>query len=180
MEKNKTMELDIALLYQHVSPVQVSCKNIHTIDLDPMDISSHDFKTIFYPEENNGYFGLNSNISPSLHPFISFQEKTYKGNSFSLMEEVLACIEKDLNVTRKCLSTHSMISLTQDLSGINSFLDIFDTGNLLSSLTWKHIVDVLNRSPSVVLIISVLLRSPNTHILPIVFKFKYKIKDFLI
>jgi len=182
----ETILLDVAILCQEYSPVKASNMCNHTIELDEIIIT---FKKIFYPYGEN--FGINSILGniPEYNCYITFLPpfRTINlGKPFSLLEQILANIETDLNVTRNCFSTDSLIDFSKEISDIKSLVNI-NSCNIMCSLKWANIISIIKneyitRTPTnplkeVLLIISVVFKTPNSHILPNTIKFSYRIRN---
>lgn len=181
-----TIALDIAVLCQEYSPIEVSCNNNHIIELDEILITEDIFRQIFYPYGEN--FGLDNKVcsNSTAFPYITFLPpwRTLNcGQPFSLLEQIILNIENDLNVTRNCFLTCTLIELSKELSNIKTLCDI-NCCSLLCSLPWSNVIniirnDYLNRDINnplrqTLLIISVIFKTPNTCILPTIIKFKYR------
>jgi hypothetical protein len=181
-----TVSLDIAVLCEEFSPIEVESNNKHIIELDEILITEDTFKQIFYPYGEN--FGLDKNIcgNSTYFQYITFLPPWRSlnfGQPFSLLEQIIMNIEKDLNVTRNCFQTCTLIELSKELSNIKTLSDI-NCCSVLSSLSWSNIVniirnDYINRDISnplkqTLLIINVIFKTPNTCILPTIVKFKYR------
>lgn len=181
-----TISLDIAVLCQEYSPIEVACNNNHIIDLDEILITEDIFRQIFYPYGEN--FGIDKKVccNTSVFPYITFLPPWRSincGQPFSLLEQIILNIENDLNVTRNCFATCTLIELSKELSNIKTLCDI-NCCSILCSLPWSNIIniirnDYINRDPlnpakQTLLIISVIFKTPNTCILPTIIKFKYR------
>lgn len=181
-----TITLDVAFLSQEYSPIEVTCNNNHIIELDEICIDQNTFKCIFYPYGEN--FGLEKNncCNPAIFPYITFlppYRSINCGQPFSLLEQIIMNIENDLNVTRNCFTTCTLIELSKELSNIKTLCDI-ECCSLLCSLPWSNVQsiiknDYINRVQNnplrqMVLVISIIFKTPNTCILPTIIKFKYR------
>jgi hypothetical protein len=186
MTTNNTIYLDIALLSQEYTPVQILPSTNHIIDLDEIVIDENTFKQIFYPYGEN--FGLDKNISNDeyLSIYITFltpYRTINNGKPFSLLNQIIQSIEEDLNVTRNCFTTDSLIDLGKEISNIK-YLSDMNSYSLLTSLSWSNILDIIrndyiNRDPTnpynqTLLVISVVFKNPDPRILPTIIKFKYR------
>ena len=178
--------LDIAVLCQDYSPVEVASNNNHIIELDEICIDEQLFKNIFYPYGEN--FGLEkkNGSHPTVFPYITFlptHRTIHHGQPFSLLEQIILNIENDLNVTRNCFTTSTLLELSKELSSIKSLCDI-ECCSLLSSLPWSNVLSIIKNNyisrntstpiKQTILIISVIFKTPNSAILPTIIKFKYK------
>jgi hypothetical protein len=183
---DNTIYLDIAVLCQEYTSVEILPTNNHIIELDEILIDENTFKQIFYPYGEN--FGLDKNICSNqyLLNYITFLPPLRSFNCgipFSLLDQIINNIEEDLNVTRNCFTTESLIDLSKEISSIKYLCDI-NCCSLLSSLTWSSIMDIIrtsykNRSPSnlftqTLLVISVIFRNPDPRVLPTIIKFRYR------
>jgi hypothetical protein len=181
-----TITLDIAVLCQEYSPIEVACNNNHIIELDEILITEDIFKQIFYPYGEN--FGIDKKISltNAAFKYITFLPpcRTINcGEPFSLLEQIILNIESDLNVTRNCFATCTLIELSKELSNIKSLSDI-NCCNIICSIPWSNIVNIirndyvtrdpLNPLKQTLLVISVIFKTPNSAILPTIIKFKYR------
>ena len=161
-----TISLDIAVLCQEYSPIEVACNNNHIIELDEILITEDIFRSIFYPYGEN--FGIDKKVccNPLFFPYISFlpSNRTINcGQPFSLLEQIILNIETDLNISRNCFATCSLIELSKELSNIKSLCDI-NCCSVLCSLPWSNIVNIIKNdylsnllTKETVLIISVFL-----------------------
>lgn len=181
-----TIVLDVAVLCQEYSPVDIVC-DYNVIELDDIEITEQTFKAIFYPHGEN--FGIEKNIccSSGIIQYISFctpYRRFNNGSPFSLLEQIILNLENDLNVTRSCFTTCSLIELSKELSNIKTLCDI-NCCSLLASLPWSNIVTIIRndyrtRGPNVslgqtLLVISIIFKTPNISVRPTVIKFKYRI-----
>ena len=111
--------------------------------------------------------------------------RTLNGGSkpFSLLELIISNIETDLNVNRNCFKTATLIELSKEISNITTLCDIHSRC-VECSLPWSNVISIIkdnyiNRDKSIplkqaLLIISIVFKSPNPHILPTIIKFKYR------
>lgn len=187
-----TILIDIAVLCQETSPIEVDCSS-NILELDDIRISKEDFKSIFYPHGEN--FGIQCELcrnNPSILPYITFLApwRTIQSNPFSLLEQIIISLENDLNVTRNCFTKCSLVELTRELTNIKSLCDL-NCCSLVTSLTWSNIESIIRDhyelyncdcseppSPStnqVILVISVIFKTPNLNVRPTIVKFKYRI-----
>lgn len=182
-----TITLDIAFLSQEYStPIEVACNNNHIVELDDINIDICTFKAIFYPYGEN--FGLEKNncCNPGIYPYITFSppyRSIHCGQPFSLLEQIIMNTETDLNVTRNCFTTCTLIDLSKEISNIKTLCDI-ECCSLLASLPWSNIQNIIkndyinrvqfNPLRQMVLVISIIFKSPNTCVLPTIIKFKYR------
>ena len=182
-----TLCLDFAVLSQTYKSIKLDVCLNHVIELDPINIGLNDFLTIFYPFGDS--FGINlqkMNVNSYLLNYISFLPlyRTFKGKNFSLLENIILNIEADLNVSRNCFTTSSLIDLSKELSEIQTLCDI-NCCSVLSSLTWSNVVNIIkneqltrvNNAPldNIALVLSVIFVTPHDDILETIVKFTYVI-----
>ena len=182
-----TLPIDIAFISQQITPIDLDETDNHITELDDILIDSELFKQIFYPHGEN--FGIDTTIlsNPNVLNYISFMSphRTLNGGSknFSLLELIISNIETDLNANRNCFKTGTLIELSKELSNIKTLCDIHSRC-VECSLPWSNVLSIIkdnyiNRDKSIplkqaLLIISVVFKSPNPHILPTIIKFKYR------
>lgn len=183
-----TLSIDIAYINQNITSVELTETDNHIIELDDILIDCNLFKQIFYPHGNN--FGIDNNIlsNPNIISYISFMSpyRTLNNGSkpFMLLEQIISNTENDLNVNRSCFTTSTLIELSKEITNIRTLCDIHSRC-VLCSLPWDNVVSIIknnyiNRDKNIplkqaILIISVVFKSPNPHILPTIVKFKYRI-----
>jgi hypothetical protein len=182
MSEENNLLIDIAVLCQEYSHIDLTY-NDHISNLDVIEISENDFKSIFYP--NGETFGLNKLISnnKALLPYISFiyPHRTLKGRPFSLLAEIYRGLEEDLNVPRSCFTTCTSIELTNQLSKIYTLLDINDC-SVLCSLQWSNILNIMREQAynkeikKPLFVISVVFKTPTPTVKPSIIKFNYSVK----
>ena len=182
-----TIHLDFAVLSQSYKSIKIDVCQSHVINLDPIHIDIRDFLTIFYPFGDS--FGINlqqMSLNKHLLNYISFLEsdRSVLGKNFSLLETIILNIESDLNVSRNCFTTSSLVELTKELSEIKNLCDI-NCCSVLSSLSWPNIISIIqneqlrvaeNTLEEIALILSVIFVTPHDDILETVLKFTYIIK----
>ena len=177
MTRNK-MILDIAYLNKNLEQQICLTSNCHTVFLDPICIDEITFKNIFYQNNN---FGIQNN--PEFYEYITFRTpwRSVKLRGFSLVDTILSNIEEDLNVTRNCFTTDTLIDLTNELIQIKSLCDIPLCN--MTSLSWDQIVDRIrekyinshddNKFEIVELNITVVIKVPLECSFPTHIKFTY-------
>lgn len=185
--KTNTIYLDFAVLSQSYKSIKIDVCQSHVINLDPINIGIRDFLTIFYPFGDS--FGINlqqMSLNKHLLNYISFLEsdRSVLGKNFSLLETIILNIESDLNVSRNCFTTSSLVELTKELSEIKNLCDI-NCCSVLSSLSWPNIVSIIQNEQlritgttleEIALILSVIFVTPHDDILETVIKFTYIIE----
>jgi len=142
---NNKIIIDIAILCQEYTGIDVTCKD-NIINLDEIEVTKEIFQSIFYPYHDN--FGINKDFiynNKQILPYISIHPdfRTYNKKRFFLLEELIANIERDLNVSRNCFTKESIIELTNEISGIKTLCDI-NCCSVLSSLSWSNILEIIN------------------------------------
>jgi hypothetical protein len=177
MTKNK-MILDIAYLNKNLEQNISLISQCHTVYLDPICIDENTFKNIFYQTNN---FGIQNN--PEFYEYTTFQTpwRTVSNRGFSLVDTILSNIEEDLNVTRNCFTTDTLIELTNELIKIKSLCDIPLCN--MTSLSWDQIIQRIrekyinshdsNKFEIVELNITVVIKVPLENSFPTHIKFTY-------
>ena len=182
------MYIDIAVLSQEYTTVDLLC-HVHILNLDEIDITFETFQHIFYPYTET--FGLNKTYLTSnskLLYFISFlsEFRTINNKKFNLLEEIIGNIESDLSISRDCFTKESLVQLTNEIIMIKSLLDI-NCCSLLSSLSWKNVLDILknynyenlNSTSKIIpiLVINVVFKTQTPGVKDTIVRFQYKIND---
>ena len=189
-----TILLDVAFMSQEFAEIHIAGIDNHIVELDEIPLTNILFKLLFYPHGEN--FELNSqlasikNNNQNIISYISFLPcyRTINGEPFSLLEQILAYIEKDLCVTRNCFTTNTLIELSKELSEIKTLNNI-SFSNTAHTLAWSDIVNIIKNEKDsrkddnplrhALLVISVVFKSPNSNVLPIIIKFRYKIENIV-
>lgn len=179
------LTIDIAILCQEFSSIDVILDNSNITELDEIIISKEEFKRIFYPHGET--FGIDTSIAkmPAYYEYITFLTPHRKVNNklFILLEQIFRNIENDLNLTRNCFTTTSCIELTNEILNIKSLCDL-NYCSVLNSLTWSNIEEMdknyklshkKNTKNDLILIISVIFRIPTEGVKNTIIKFKYRI-----
>ena len=177
--------LDIAVLCQEFTSVDVILDNSNITELDEIKINEEVFKKIFYPHGET--FGIDSSIatSKSYNEYITFLTpyRTVNNRLFILLEQIFRNIENDLNLTRNCFTTTSCVELTNEILNIKTLCDL-NCCSVLNSLTWSNIEEIdknyklsdkNNTNNGLVLVISVIFRTPTEGVKNTIIKFKYRI-----
>ena len=185
MSNPSDLLIDIAVLCQEVTSIDVACDNANTTELDEIIISEDIFKKIFYPHGET--FGIDQSIALSkmYYEYITFLTpfRTVNNKLFILLEQILRNIENDLNISRNCFTTTSMVEITNELLNIKTLCDL-NCCSVLNSLTWTNIQDIIEnykiihkKNPDMNLIaaISVIFRTPTDGVKNTIIKFKYRI-----
>jgi hypothetical protein len=181
-ENLDSMYLDVAVLCKEYSPIELESSNNHTVELDDILITESTFRHIFYP--NGECFGINELLQIQLNHYISFLYPFRKvlDVPFSLLNTILSNIEEDLNISRNCILTSSLIEITNELTNIRTLKDL-RCCDIINSLTWTNICSIIRNSYIIsnktlnyaILVISVVFKSPNCQINPTIIKFKYRL-----
>jgi hypothetical protein len=177
----------VAVLHQEYTPIEVTNDNSHVITFDDIEIKEEDFKQLFFSYGET--FGINKLIAnkKELFPFISFivPYRTVDDKRFFLLETILNNIENDLNISRNCFTTESIIELTNEIIKINSLCDI-NCSSVLASLPWSNIkkiidndtlsIDYKKKDKVICFVISIIFKTPTPGVKPNIFRFPYIIK----
>ena len=180
--------IDIAVMCKEYSSLDIVSNDNHIVHLDEIIISENDFKQIFY--SYGDFFGTDSNKSNAnvYWDYITFQSpwRTVNSKQFSLLDEIISSAEEDLNVSRNCFTTCSMIELTNEISNIKTLYDI-DTKSVLTSLTWTTIISLLRENTltkitdnsiiSPLLIINIVFKNSNPVVKPTMIKFPFRLES---
>ena len=184
---SKDLVIDVAVLCQEYTQVDLNVNNANIVVLNPINISEETFKEIFYPYGEN--FGMDKNIKnkKNLDHYITFlgsHRTTKNGKKFFLLDEIITNIENDLNISRNAFTTTSLIDLTNDLSKIKSLSDI-NCCNVLSSLPWSVITNLLEdyhlanqkkRPDKLIFVVSVVFKTPTQGVRNTIIQFPYVVK----
>lgn len=176
--------IDIAVLCQQYSAIDITCDNNNVTILDDIEINKNDFMKLFYPHGEN--FGINKTIAenPNYNHYLSFQSihRTVKGNKFFLLEQIFKNIESDLNISRNCFTTSSRIELSNEFSSIKSLCDM-NCCSVVSSLPWSNVEDIIhnysineNKKINPIFVVSICFKTPTPNVKDNVIQFHYKIK----
>ena len=179
---NNTYLVDVAVLCQQFSEVDISCDNSNITILDEIEITKDIFLNIFYPHGEN--FGINKTIAQDeqYNHFISFENRTVKGNRFFLLEQILSNLETDLNISRNCFTTSSRIELVNEFSSLKSLCDL-NCCSVVASLPWTNVEFILKnyevhkekQNIIPIFVISIGFKTPTPNVKDNVIKFHYKI-----
>ena len=181
--------IDVAIMSQEHTKIEVISNSNHVVYLDEISITQNQFKQIFYPfGEIFGLDGKKRNSYENLS-FVTFTSpyRTVDNSTFSLLEQIISNLEEDLNVSRNCFTTYSLMELTNEISNIKTLYDLPVT-SLISSLTWSNILSLLddytltkNLSNSLLqplFVVNVVFKTPNSTVKPTMIKFNYRISSF--
>lgn len=141
--------IDIAALCMEFTKLDKICDN-QIIDLDPIYISIHRFKAIYYPQGET--FGIDKKVAlkEEMIPFISFQHdyRTVKGEKFVLLEYILRSIENTMNISRNCFTSDTLIELNNEIGVLKTLCDI-PCCSVLASLTWSTLNETMKTYKSI-------------------------------
>lgn len=179
--------IDIAVLYQEFTSIDVICDNANITELDEIDISEDTFQKIFYPHGET--FGIDKAVAniKSNYEYITFLTpfRKVKDKLFILLEQIFRNIENDLNLSRNCFTTTSCVELTNEILAIKTLCDL-NCSSVLNSLTWSNIQDIIqnykllhetNPNHNLILVVSVIFRTPTEGVKNTIIKFRYRIKN---
>ena len=178
--------IDVAVIDVSINPiVTIYDVSAHYVILDPIDISSNIFHSIFY--DLSGNFALNPNFKniDDVFNFVGINtpyRTTCGGDPFCLLDVIYDFIEDDLNVCRSAFTPCTNIALTKQLMFLKTFYDL-GVYTLECSLNWKQIIDAVNcemnnntdTTITADLIISIVFRTPTVGVQPIVVKVVYRV-----
>ena len=195
---NNKIIIDVAVLCQEYTGIDVTCKD-NIINLDEIEVTKEIFQSIFYPYCDN--FGINKDFINnnqqilqyiSIHPdFRSFNKKR-----FFLLEELIANIERDLNISRNCFTKESIIELTSEISSIKTLCDI-NCCSVLSSLSWLNILEIIDNYKLIktclcnydcqcskynaipVCVVNIIFKTPTAGVKNTIIRLHYKITNLL-
>lgn len=181
------LKLDIAVLYQEFTSIDVILDNSNITELDEIKIDKETFKKIFYPHGET--FGLDPSLTNSkeYYSYITFLTpyRTVNNKLFVLLEQIFKNIENDLNLTRNCFTTTSCVELTNEILTIKTLCDL-RCCSVLNSLTWENIEELNknyklshkeNEKNDLILVISVIFRTPTEGVKNTIIKFNYRITN---
>jgi hypothetical protein len=181
--------IDVAVLCQEYSPIEITCDNTNVTTLDDIEISEENFKALFYPYGEN--FGIDKNIASKKEyfPYIAFivPYRTVNYEKFFLLETILKNIESDLNISRNCFTTTSIIELTNEIINLHSLCDI-NCCSVMASLPWSNIQQIIHNEDlstcqerpirkTLCFVISVIFKTPTPGVKPTMIKFPYVIRN---
>ena len=174
--------LDIAVLCQDYSAVDLSYDNSIVTILDEIDITKQDFLNLFYPRLGN--FGIDKTIfnNKKYNEFISFEQKyrTVNKRPFNLHEQILTNIETSLSISRNCFTTSSRIELANEFANLKTLCDM-NCCSVVSALPWNTVEEIINNHKmintdfNIVFIISVCFKTPTSGVKDTIIKFHYNI-----
>jgi hypothetical protein len=179
--------IDIAVLCQELTSVDVICNDANITEFDEIAISKEIFKKIFYP--HGEIFGVDKSVAngKQYYEYITFLSpfRTVNNKLFILLEQIIKNIETDLNISRSCFTTTSTVELTNEILNIKTLCDL-NCCSILNSLSWTNIEDIIenykmlhknNSHQNLLLVISVVFRTPTEGVKNTIIKFKYRITN---
>jgi hypothetical protein len=186
----KKVIIDVAVLCQEYTNVETICDD-NIVNLDEICITKEMFQAIFYPYKDN--FGINKDFMinhKELLSLVSFlpEHRSINNNKkkFYLLEELIANIERNLNISRNCFTKDSLVELTNEIIGIKTLLDI-NCCSVLSSLSWPNVLEVIenyklvnhtNESIVPVCVVNIVFKTPTTDVKNTTIRFNYKITNY--
>lgn len=139
--------IDVAVIDVSLNPIYtINDVSAHLVILDPIDISSDVFHSIFY--DSSGSFAVNPRykhveaVAPLVainHPYRTVDD----GENFCLLDVIFDFIEYDLNVCRTAFTPCTNIALNKQLLGLKTFYDL-GIIKLQCSLDWNSIIESIN------------------------------------
>lgn len=178
---NENRIVDIAVLAEDVKSAPVEL-DAHLIDLDTIDISENDFRTMFYASNGNELFALNCENADTKTK-VTFNDQTYMDNSsvtFNLLEELLNNYSTDLGVVRECFEPCSLIEIQKQITGIKSLCDICE---VKCSLKWtevetsiKSLGGDITSGKKHILRVNALFTNANPQVRDVMIRFNYNVE----
>jgi hypothetical protein len=163
----------------------------HIVNLDDIPISLELFQKLFYPYCDT--FGLNKDFllhNQELLPLISFlpEYRTIHQKKFYLLEELIANIETDLNVSRNCFTKDSLVELTNEIICLKTMMNL-NCCSVLSSLTWSNILELIENHKTSscaadkqvvpILVVNIAFHTPTAGVKNTLVRFHYLISSCL-
>jgi hypothetical protein len=186
----KRVIIDVAVLCQEYTNVETICDD-NIVNLDEIPVTKEMFQAIFYPYKDN--FGINKDFMinhKELLSLVSFlpEHRSINNNKkkFYLLEELIANIERNLNISRNCFTKDSLVELTNEIIGIKTLLDI-NCCSVLSSLSWPNVLEVIENYKLVnhsdesivpVCVVNIVFKTPTTDVKNTTIRFNYKITNY--
>lgn len=172
--------IDIAVICQEYTKLENNCDITNNIILDEIPISKDNFLEIFYPYGDN--FGINKSIinQNNFIPFISFESqfRTINKKPFYLLEKIIENIESDLQISRDCFTTESLMELTHEFTKLKTICDL-NCCSVVSSLPWTIVEDLIensNKNAHYVFVISIMFKTPTPGVKNNIIKLSYLIQ----
>lgn len=173
--------IDVAVLCQEFNELHNNCHTTNNIHLDEIPIQKNNFLQIFYPHGDN--FGINKSIvyENSFIPYISFEPnyRTIYKKPFYLLDKILENIESDLQISRDCFTTHSLMEMTHEFTKLKTICDL-NCCSVVSSLPWSIVEDIIQNTKSdskIVFVVSIMFKTPTPGVKDNVVKFSYLIVE---
>ena len=174
------------MLCKNYTTIEKICDE-HIVNLDDIPIYLDLFQKIFYPYCDT--FGLNKDFilhHPELLPLISFlpEYRSVHHKKFYLLEELIANIETDLNISRNCFTKDSLVELTNEIIGLKSMMNL-NCCSVLSSLTWSNILELIenykasscdNQEVVPILVVNITFNTPTPGVKNTLVRFHYLIE----
>lgn len=120
--------LDFAIL-SNIIPTAPKEYDAHTLMIDPIEISSDLFDSIFYSRRNRS-FSLNP--IQETNQYLSLENRTIDNKPFNLVSSILSFYEEDLGVTYHNWDFESIIQLKKLLQGLKSVYNFYRYANAVT------------------------------------------------
>ena len=170
--------IDIAVLSQQYNEL-FKDENSNIVDLDDSPINLEIFRKLFFPYGDN--FSINKSLLnlPQIHQLLSLSPNDKKINNepFYLFDSIISNIEQDLQISRDCFTTESLMIVANELNSITSIIDL-PSPTLLSSLPWSEIDKQMKNSlPNslFILVISIVFKTTTLGVKDTIIKIPYSI-----
>lgn len=148
--------IDIAALGQTITaPIQ---DDSHIVKTELIHLGKDEFKTLFFSNDGE-HFSLNQQINENTNSDVNHKEfndailfnKRFKmtDSDFEhiepliLSEHLFSCYEKDTGIDRDCWETCCVMDMQRLLTSIKSLSDMGVGNNVLSSLKWSEIENII-------------------------------------
>ena len=185
--------IDVAVLCQEYTTIDTMCHD-NIINLDEIPITKEVFQSIFYPYHEN--FGFNKDFvrnNNDITPYISFipEFRSVNSKKFYLLEEIIANIERDLNISRNCFTKESLVELTNEIISIKSLYNI-NCCSVLSSLSWQNILEIIKNYQLIncdqcekgdeskiipICVVNIIFKTPTPGVKNTIIRFNYRITN---
>lgn len=175
------IQVDIAVISHNYAPMNLNSSSDHVSEFDLISIDEATFKSIFYTLHTFSIAPLTAS-NATLFPYISLmpQHRTISGAEFYLLETIYENLEADLHISRSSFASGSKIALNKNITKMTSLCSL-RVSNVVSSLSWNEIIDVITSmydttgltSVPATLTVSVLLTSPTPNVFPTILHFNY-------
>jgi len=119
----------------------INDNSTNLLQLDAISMSYNTFRSFFYSSMGNAF-----HINPAKKSCyqITFNQQTVSDadgtHTFDLLDHILCVYENEQNTSRNAISSKEMITLTKEVTSIES---LFDVCGCITSLKWTDILDIL-------------------------------------